>query len=213
MLFRVKQIFDFMPKTTLGLFVVLAANCILFGQAMAQLNIRQPLEQDTAQFAGHTNRFPVCGRLEVVHGSHISPVHCIVGIDGWTNLTLFKPLKAQSFEAHLYDENSKEVSKAFFGKPFGSKIEPDKKLIDGSWQNDLAAMYGNSREMCFTNGFGTTLESDLDIVKSFRIKGPGEYRLQVEVRLFNKDTNGIFQPFILPPVESKVSISDSDLAK
>jgi hypothetical protein len=50
-------------------------------------------------------------------------------------------------------------------------------------------------------------------LKSFRIKEADQYRLQVEVRLFTKDTNGLFQPFILPPVEAKVNISASDLGK
>ena len=53
----------------------------------------------------------------------------------------------------------------------------------------------------------------MNILKSFCIKDPGEYRLQVEVRLFTKDIKGVFQPFILPPVETKVNITENDLIK
>lgn len=75
----------------------------------------------------------------------------------------------------------------------------------------MAAMYGHSRKLDFSHGDYTSHYWDFDVVKSFRIKEPGEYRLQVQVRLFVKDTNGVFQPFILPPVETPVKIRERDL--
>jgi hypothetical protein len=50
-------------------------------------------------------------------------------------------------------------------------------------------------------------------LKSFQIKDSGEYKLQVQVRLFIKGTNGVFQPLMLPPVETKVHISENNFGE
>jgi hypothetical protein len=145
-------------------------------------------------------------------GSPPSP-RCNIGIFGNTNLIAYKPLSSQAFDMHLFKIEGDEILKTSYGHQFGQKLEPDKKLLDGTFRNDPAEMYGHSRMLHFDTGDGDSHFWDFDVLKSFRIKEPGEYRLQVEVRLFTKDTNGVFQPFILPPVETKVNISESDLGK
>ncbi len=72
-------------------------------------------------------------------------------------------------------------------------------------------MYGNSRELHFDTGDGNGHYWDFNILHCFRFNKPGIYRLQVQGRLFTKDTNGVFQPFMLPPVETNVTISAADL--
>ena len=72
-------------------------------------------------------------------------------------------------------------------------------------------MWGNSRELLFEHGAGDFHVWDFNLVKAFKIEDSGPYRLQVTVRLFVKDTNGVFKPFILPPVSKEVKISDDDL--
>jgi hypothetical protein len=124
------------------------------------------------------------------------------------------PLRSQAFDARLFNSDGKEISKSFYDEKFGQSLRPDKSLLDGSFRQSLPAMYGHSRELDFKNCHADdTRYWDFDVLSSFRIKEPGEYRLQVQVRLFTKDTNGAFQPFILPPVETKVKMSESDLGK
>lgn len=86
----------------------------------------------------------------------------------------------------------------------------DKKLMDGSYATDLSAMYGRSRELVFNYGAGDSHLWDLELTKAFKIDEPGDYRLQVTVRLFVRDTNGFFSPFVLPPVSSWIKLSDRD---
>ena len=112
--------------------------------------------------------------------------------------------------------SGKEIPKKSDYK-FGQKLKPDKSLLNG----DSAAIdaYSDSysdnvyeRQLDFKNVNHSHVWR-FDILKSFHIKVPGDYRLQVQVRLFTKDTNGVFQPFILPPVETKVNISKNGLGK
>ncbi len=138
---------------------------------------------------------------------------CCVGVVGHTNLVAYKPLPEEAFDAKLFNQNGEEVSKAWFNPKFGQPLKPDKKLLDGSFLMDSDAMFGNSRELNFTNWDGSNHYWDFNIVKSFRVKKAGEYRLQVQVRLFVKDTNGVFQPFILPAAVTNVTILNSDLSK
>lgn len=139
----------------------------------------------------------------------------LIGVVGHTNILFYKPLLPQAINAHLYDKSGNEILKTSYGFKLGQPLKPDKELLEGlSRPRFLDEVYDiQIREINFAITKGSPDYWDFDVVKSFRIKGPGEYRLQVEVRLFTKDTNGVFQPFILPPVETKVSISESDLGK
>jgi len=151
-----------------------------------------------------------------------SPVHATIrlfreqqywiGVGGNTNLVVYRPLHSQAFDAHLFATGGKEISKARFNHEFGQTLKPDKELLDGSYAMSSEAEFGHSRMMIFPRD-SSAHYWDFDVMKCFRIKEPGEYHLQVQVRLFTKDTNGVFQPFILPPVETKVKISASDLGK
>jgi hypothetical protein len=141
---------------------------------------------------------------------------CQVSYVGRTNLVVYIPIPEQQFDFRLFSMDGKEIPKRSNYK-FGQKLKPDKSLFNG----DPAAIdaYSDSysdniyeRRLDFKN-FNHSHFWRFDILKSFKIKEPGEYRLQVQVRLFTKDTNGVFQPFILPPVETKVSISENDLGK
>ncbi len=138
---------------------------------------------------------------------------CCIGIFGRTNIIAYKPLPSEAFDAHLFRTDGKEIPKSYYGKKFGFPPKPDPQLLDGSWRYTLEAGYGHPREINFRWGNGESREWDFDVLKFFQIKEPGDYRLQVQVRLFVKDTNGVFQPFILPPVETKINISDFDLNK
>ena len=203
-LFQGKQISNFMSKQSVKKFMLFAGCafiCMLYSTAKSQTNMSQTKAQFIPEYAGHTNKFSVYCKLYIYDSSHMSPIHCSIGVCGWTNLTLYRPYKSQAYDAHLFDAASKEVSKTFYGRSFGQPLKADKQLLDGSWRNSLATAYGNSREMSFTNGYGDSYW-DIDMIRSFRIKAAGEYRLQVQVRLFTKDTNGVFQPFILPPTET-----------
>jgi hypothetical protein len=139
------------------------------------------------------------------------PLECDIGFIGQTNVTAYKPLSSRAYEAHLFDVNGKEVPKTAYGKSHGLPLKPDKELLDGSWVYNPAYLYGDPRELDFRGPCAGSREWWFDMVKYFQIKEPGEYRLQVEVRLFTKDTNGIFQPFVLPSVETNLNISKMDL--
>jgi hypothetical protein len=137
------------------------------------------------------------------------------GVVGYTNILFYKPLPFQALDVHLYNNSGKEVPKTTYGSKYGQPLKPDKELVEGPSPPYFPdEVYGSQiRELHFEITRGNPGYWNLDALKSFRIKEAGEYRLQVQVRLFTKDTNGVFQPFILPPVETKVSISESDLGK
>ena len=149
------------------------------------------------------------GYLEVSVGSDVASTW--VGVLGRTNLTAYKPLRTQAFEIQLFDENGKEVRKTWCGRQFGETLKPDKKLLDGTFRLDPGVGWGRSRELLFNHGAGEGNMWNFNLVKAFKIEDSGPYRLQVTVRLFVKDTNGVFKPFILPPVSKEVKISDDDL--
>lgn len=134
-----------------------------------------------------------------------------VGVRGRTNLIAYKPLPSQAFDPQLFDEDGKEIKKTWYGREFGETPKPDKKLVDGTFRKDPGEMWGQSRELRFGHGAGDSHLWDFNALKAFKITEPGEYRLQVTVRLFVKDTNGVFQPLILPPVSRQVKILESDL--
>jgi len=124
-------------------------------------------------------------------------------------MVVYEPIPEQLFDANLFSIDGKEIPKTSDCK-FGQKLDPDKSLLAGNYSIQDDVIRGHDRRMDFKNGDYSHFWR-FDILKSFRIKEPGQYRLQVEVRLFVKDTNGVFQPFILPPVETKVNVSDTSL--
>lgn len=196
--------------------IIFLVGFVLAWDAKAQTNVpstRTPM--DDPFIAKHVaelrkTRSPY-GEIRIVqNGGPPRPKLCWVGFFGHTNLVAYRPLSSQAFDAQLFDENGKEVAKNF-GCQFGKKPKPDAKLLDGSFRKEIAEMYGPSRMLNFTNGDGGCPYWEFDIVKSFRVKEPGAYRLKVQVRLFVKDTNGIFQTYFVPSVERKVTIAKEDL--
>jgi hypothetical protein len=153
-----------------------------------------------------TNEFPIHTEIIVRNGE----TKCQVSYRGHTNVVVYVPIPEQEFDAHLFSASGKEISKAT-GCKFGQKLQPDRSLLAGTLSY-FDGWRGYDRRLDFKNGNCSHFWG-FDILKSFRIKEADQYRLQVEVRLFTKDTNGLFQPFILPPVEAKVNISASDLGK
>jgi hypothetical protein len=147
---------------------------------------------------------PVHAVISLVNGQ------CRIGVGGNTNVVAYRPLHSQAYDAHLFAKDGKEIPKAWFNHEFGQTLKPDKKLLDGSFAMDLDAQYGHSRMLLFPT-CSDAHYWDFDVLKSFRIKEAGEYRLEVQVRLFIKDTNADFQPFFLPPVETHVKIPVGEL--
>lgn len=218
-IFLVKQISSnakdhMIKKTQLLKMAALGAYCCSFCGATSQniaLNLTSNIVVKPLQI-NQPNSMVVRSvlTLDRHYGTLLS---CKIGIGGHTNIIGYRPISTQAFDAHLFDENGKEIAKTFYGRSYGLPLNPDKKLLDGTWVNDLEAGYGHGRLLDFVHGYANNPEWKFEMLKTFRIKEPGEYRLKVQVRLFTKDTNGIFQPFILPPVETKVNISESDLGK
>jgi len=128
---------------------------------------------------------------------------------GHTNMVVYEPVPEQLFDVHLFSADGKDISKTPDWE-FGQKLKPDNSLLAGNYHIQDDVIRGHERRMDFQNGNCSHFWK-FNILKSFRIKEPGEYRLWVEVRLFVKDANGVFQPFILPAVESKVDISETNL--
>ena len=199
--------------------------CVMVGFALHHLTWSQtvwnPALSETQkaaasrEFEAYQQRLrnePLHAVVEVDYGHHVPPsVICRIGVLGRTNVTLYKPLPAQAFDAHLFDDEGKEVKKTLQGRQFGEVPKPDMKLLDGSFRMDKEAMYGRSRELPFGSGAGASVYWSFDIWKSFRVKDDGQYRLVVEVRLFYQETNGTFKPLILPPVEKQVKLVKSEL--
>jgi|GEM_PF-2248729 len=208
-------------KTQLNKKWIVAAFClVLLHPAKAQANqpfskaeIDAMIQHQEAELRAER---PIYGVISLM-GEANNPAHiCYVGVRGHTNVMGFRPLPSQAFDAHLFGHDGKEIPKTFFyGHKFGQELKPDKEFkefLNGKGPGVIHEMYDDTRRtLDFAAGAGSNHYWDFDVLKSFRIKEPGEYRLQVQVRLFTKDTNGVFQPFILPPVETKVIISESDL--
>jgi len=135
---------------------------------------------------------------------------CHIEVSGHTNLIAYRPLQSQAYVIRLYTYDGIEIQKTFYGRHFGLPLNPDKSLLDGSWKNSVAAEYGHSRIIDFNN-YANTDQWFADITNSFRIKEPGTYRLKVQLRLFVRDTNNMYQPFLFPPVETIVRFGDKDL--
>ncbi len=155
---------------------------------------------------------PVTGVITIVRQE------CWVGVRaGRTNLLAYRPLPTQAFDAHLIGQDGKGIAKSEAGRLFGQKLQPDEQFKEFQMKGRAAyaeGFDGSRRGLYFLEGSdGNDHYWDFNIVKSFEIKEPGEYRLQVQVRLFARDTNGVFQPFILPTVEKPVKISMSDLVR
>lgn len=127
---------------------------------------------------------------------------------GHTNVVVYEPVPEQLFDVHLFSENGKEIARTSSCK-FGQTLKPDKALLAGNFYIQDDALRGHERRMDFKDGNYSHFWN-LDIMKLFRIKKPGNYRLQVQGRLFTKDANGVFHPFILPQVETEIGIGISD---
>jgi hypothetical protein len=132
---------------------------------------------------------------------------CQINVLGRTNLVAYRPLSTQAYLIRVFDMAGNELSKTFYGRRFGQPLKPDQTLLDGSWSNSIAAGYGHLRIIDFAH-YGNEDGWAADIPKSFHLQEPGNYRVRVELRLFTKGTNGDYQPFFLPPVESIVKIYD-----
>ena len=179
-----------------------------FSKSSAQNNdispeLRKEMKEADAriQFM-RTNECPI--QANIVWNGELG---CQISYRGHTNMVVYEPIPEQLFDFHLFSTDGKEIQKKSNYK-FGQKLQPDKSLLAGNYGIQDDAINVHDRRLNFKNGNYSHFWN-FDILKSFRIKAPGEYRLQVEVRLFTKDTNGVFQPFILPPVETRVEISES----
>lgn len=161
---------------------------------------------DRVQFM-RTNECPIHADIIARNGE----TSCQVSYRGHTNMIVYIPIPNQEFDARLFSMSGKEIPKVS-GCKFGQKLQPDKSLLSGNNFIMDDVIRGHERRLDFKNG-NCSHFWDFDMLKSFQIKDPGEYRLQVQVRLFTKDTNGVFKPFILPPVETKVNISENALGK
>lgn len=206
--------FSFIFQFTLSMAVGLASCAhseIQFNPSLSETQkvaILKELEADKERL----RKEPLHGVISIDRQNHPSAsAVCWVGILGQTNITTYKPLPTQAFEAQLLDEDGKEVKKTSYGRQFGEPASPDQKLLDGTFRKDAGEAWGRSRELRFATGDGSSHYWDFDVLKAFKIKEPGEYRLQVTVRLFSKDTNGVFKPLILPPVSQQLKITDDDL--
>ena len=185
---------------------------IAFCKSSAQTNdippeLRKAMKEADARHQFYlTNECPI--RANIVWNGEPG---CQISYRGHTNMVVYEPLPEQLVDFHLFSKDGKEISKKSNYK-FSQPLKPDKQLLAGHYSIQDDVIRGHDRIMDFKNGNYSHFWR-FDILKSFRIKEPGEYRLQVEVRLFTKDTNGVFQPFLLPPVETKVKISENDLGK
>jgi len=135
--------------------------------------------------------------MEFPGGNANSPKHLICSIDvfGHTNLIAYKPLPSQAFDAHVVDEDGKQVQKYFFGGgKYGQSLKPDDELLDPAHHVSLNTIR-DERTMDFNYCEWANPCWTFDVFKVFNFNKAGWYHLQVQVGLFRKDTNGIFQPF------------------
>jgi hypothetical protein len=185
-------------------FIITLLLIIVLCKSSAQTNdispeLRKEMKEMDARIQFfRTNECPIHTDIIARNGE----TSCQVSYRGHTNIVVYVPIPNQEFDARLFSMSGKEIPKASDCE-FGQKLQPDKSLLGGNNFIMDNGIRGHERRLDFKNG-NCSHFWDFDILKSFRIKEPGEYRLQVEVRLFTKDTNGVFQPFILPPVETKV---------
>jgi hypothetical protein len=128
---------------------------------------------------------------------------------------LYRPLPGQAFDARLFDTGGIEIAKTSYGNKFGREPTPDRSLLAGTYPKDFKDTYGHwrsrSRELISTNAGSSDYYWDFDVGRAFKVPTPGEYQLIVEVRLFAKDTNGVFKPFVLPAVSRMVRFTEQDL--
>lgn len=171
---------------------------------------RTSIIKDVEEYRSKLKSQPL--HVVISHGNSVlNKEGCQVGIMGYTNVLAYKPLSDEAFDARLFGSDGKEVPKTAYGRQFGKSPKPDRRLLDGSFKKDSDAMYGKSRELQFPTGDGSDHYWDFVVMKAFKIKKTGMYRLQIEVRLFVEVTNGVFQPLVLPPAETQVQISEKEL--
>lgn len=139
------------------------------------------------------------------------PLYLRIGIEGFTNITLYKPIPKQAILFSLTGEDGKEVHKTTLGNSFGSELNPDKELLDGSWKASLATQYGHPRKLIFNYCYANHSEWIYEFNKLFIVKSPGKYKLRVQIRLFTQESNQIFQPYILPTTEKTLDIIQRDI--
>jgi hypothetical protein len=186
---------------------------IAFCKSAAQTNSLSPelRKEIEAAEAKHefmlTNRQPVLISINFRDGG----TSCQISYWGNTNMVVYVPIPEQQFDFHLFSMNGKEIPKTSDNK-FGQRLKPDQSLLNGN--SEAVDVYSESytdniydRRLDF-NHFNHSHFWRFDILKLFQIEKPGEYRLQVTVRLFTKDPSGVFQPFILAPVETKVNFNN-----
>jgi hypothetical protein len=144
------------------------------------------------------------GGVSTIVGPGISsPYSYRIGVFSDTNVVTYKPLPSQAFDARLFDPDGKQVIKTHEGHKFGKPLAVDAELLDPIHHRILNVLRD---ERIVNNQFP---DWEFDLLKSFRIKKPGPYRLEVQVRLFFKDTNGVFQPLLLPAVEIPAKIPET----
>lgn len=140
-------------------------------------------------------------------------LRCFVGVMSRTNLVAYKPLPSQAYEAGLFDEAGRSIPKTSEGrKTFGKPLKVDDELRDAIHHRILNQLR-DERTLDLNVGDGDPGIWDFYILKSFRVTQAGRYRLQVQARLFVKDTNGRFQPLLLAPVETQLTIREQDLPR
>lgn len=142
----------------------------------------------------------------------VTPVglNCFIGLIAFKIEPAYKPLPSQAFDAWLFDPDGKAVCKTREGRRgFGRPLVVDAELLDPLHHQILSILRDERTITMYTGGDAHIW--DLDLLKSFRIKKPGPHRLEVQVRLFVKDTNGVFQPLFLPRVERVVNVRERDV--
>lgn len=192
----------FMKTLLILSLLLIAALCKTSAQTndiSPELRKEMKAADDRVQFM-RTNECPIHTDILARDGE----TSCQVSYRGHTNMVVYEPIPEQQFDFRLFSMDGKEIPKATDYK-FGRTLKPDKQLLAGNYSIMDDAIRGHDRRLDFKTGNYSHFWR-FDILKSFQVKKPGEYRLQVQVRLFTKDTNEVFQPFILPLVETKVKI-------
>jgi hypothetical protein len=134
---------------------------------------------------------------------------CLVDVIGHTNVIAYKPLPSQAFDAQLFDSHGNAVPKTSIGRAFGKPLEVDPELLDPA-HHRIMNYLRDERTLRFDLGVWERVGQFM-ILQSFRVKNAGEYRLRVQARVFSKDTNRVFKPYAVLPVEVPIYISEDEL--
>jgi hypothetical protein len=117
-----------------------------------------------------------------------------------TEVRAYCPKNEELFLAELIDSKGRPVPKTNLGARFGRAPAPHAKLSDRPRGGP------NRWQICIVTADRENQVSNFNIMDHFSTPKPGMYRLTIELRMYERGTNGMLSLFRLPAVSLPVRV-------